>query len=165
MLPTQGSNPCLLCLQHWQAGSLPPAPPGKPFIFVIPVKTVKCFRWWANQTYPLIWRWGCTHAWRMPERMTQKLSCPSQTRLCRPGPWPWALEGGRLCSSGVSSPAGGTAQGPHRHFWLGTPPAQGYPIRASASKIKGKTTHFNLIQWRFWSPDPNQVFDLVQKVF
>ena len=27
---TQGSNPHLLCLLHWQAGSLPPAPPGKP---------------------------------------------------------------------------------------------------------------------------------------
>ena len=25
---TQGSNPHLLCLLHWQAGSLPPAPPG-----------------------------------------------------------------------------------------------------------------------------------------
>ena len=27
---TQGSNPPLLCLLHWQAGSLPLAPPGKP---------------------------------------------------------------------------------------------------------------------------------------
>ena len=27
---TQGSNPCLLCLLHWQAGPLPLAPPGKP---------------------------------------------------------------------------------------------------------------------------------------
>ena len=27
---TQGSNPYLLCLLHWQAGSLPLAPPGKP---------------------------------------------------------------------------------------------------------------------------------------
>ena len=26
---TQGSNPCLLCLLHWQVGSLPLAPPGK----------------------------------------------------------------------------------------------------------------------------------------
>ena len=30
IFPTQGSNPCLLCLLHWQAGSLPRAPPGKP---------------------------------------------------------------------------------------------------------------------------------------
>ena len=29
---TQGSNPRLLCLLHWQAGSLPLAPPGKPLI-------------------------------------------------------------------------------------------------------------------------------------
>ena len=27
---TLGSNPCLLCLLHWQAGSLPLVPPGKP---------------------------------------------------------------------------------------------------------------------------------------
>ena len=27
---TQGWNPSLLCLQHWQTGSLPLAPPGKP---------------------------------------------------------------------------------------------------------------------------------------
>ena len=29
IFPTQGSNPCL-CLLHWQTGSLPLAPPGKP---------------------------------------------------------------------------------------------------------------------------------------
>ena len=28
--PAQGSNPSLLCLLHWQAGSLPLGPPGKP---------------------------------------------------------------------------------------------------------------------------------------
>ena len=28
--PTQGSNPHLLCLLHWQAAFLPPAPSGKP---------------------------------------------------------------------------------------------------------------------------------------
>ena len=31
IFPTQGSNLRLLCLLHWQAGSLPQAPPGKPF--------------------------------------------------------------------------------------------------------------------------------------
>ena len=31
ILPTQGSNPCLICLLHWQEGSLPLAPPGKPY--------------------------------------------------------------------------------------------------------------------------------------
>ena len=30
IFPTQGSNPRLLCLLNWQAGSLPPVPPGKP---------------------------------------------------------------------------------------------------------------------------------------
>ena len=29
IFPTQGSNPHLLCLLHWQADSLPLAPPGK----------------------------------------------------------------------------------------------------------------------------------------
>ena len=29
-LPDPGSNPCLLCLLHWQTGSLPLALPGKP---------------------------------------------------------------------------------------------------------------------------------------
>ena len=29
-LPTQESNLCLSCLLHWQVGSLPLAPPGKP---------------------------------------------------------------------------------------------------------------------------------------
>ena len=32
IFPTQGSNPSLLSLLHWQAGSLPLAPPGKPRI-------------------------------------------------------------------------------------------------------------------------------------
>ena len=30
VFPSQGSNPHLLCLLHWQAGSSPLAPPGKP---------------------------------------------------------------------------------------------------------------------------------------
>ena len=30
IFPTQGSNPCLFCLLHWQAGWLPLVPPGKP---------------------------------------------------------------------------------------------------------------------------------------
>ena len=30
IFPTQGLNPRLLCVQHWQAGSLTGAPPGKP---------------------------------------------------------------------------------------------------------------------------------------
>ena len=30
IFPTQGSNPHLLRVLHWQAGSLPLVPPGKP---------------------------------------------------------------------------------------------------------------------------------------
>ena len=30
IFPTQGSNPCLLHLLHWQADSLPLEPPGEP---------------------------------------------------------------------------------------------------------------------------------------
>ena len=33
IFPTQGPSPRLLCLLHWQAGSLPLAPLGKPFTF------------------------------------------------------------------------------------------------------------------------------------
>ena len=32
IFPTQGLNPCLFHFLHWQAGSLPLVPPGKPFI-------------------------------------------------------------------------------------------------------------------------------------
>ena len=31
IFPTQGSNSHLLCFLHWQVGSLPLAPPGKPY--------------------------------------------------------------------------------------------------------------------------------------
>ena len=37
ILTTQGSNLCLLCLLHWQTGSLPLMPRGKPFIRVVNV--------------------------------------------------------------------------------------------------------------------------------
>ena len=32
ILPIQGSNPCFLCLLHWQVGSLPLVPSGEPSI-------------------------------------------------------------------------------------------------------------------------------------
>ena len=34
LFPTQGLNPRLLCLLHWQASSLPIVPPGKPYIYI-----------------------------------------------------------------------------------------------------------------------------------
>ena len=41
---TQGSNPCLLSLLHWQVGSLPRAPPGKPIC-----ETVQFFYFFLTQ--------------------------------------------------------------------------------------------------------------------
>ena len=37
-IPDQGSNLHLSCLLHWQAGSLPLVPPGKPLSFLSPFK-------------------------------------------------------------------------------------------------------------------------------
>ena len=37
IFPTQGSNPCLLCLLHWQASSLLLTPPKKPILYIRPV--------------------------------------------------------------------------------------------------------------------------------
>ena len=39
IFPTQGLNPCLLHLLHWQAGSLPLVPPGKLSLGVIYIYT------------------------------------------------------------------------------------------------------------------------------
>ena len=38
IFPTQGSTPPLLCLLHWQLGSLPLAPPGKPHLRIVEAK-------------------------------------------------------------------------------------------------------------------------------
>ena len=35
IFPTQGSNPRLLCLLHWQADCLPFAPPGKQLLLYV----------------------------------------------------------------------------------------------------------------------------------
>ena len=37
IFPTQESNPCLLCLLHWQVDSLPLVPPGKPISYDITI--------------------------------------------------------------------------------------------------------------------------------
>ena len=37
---TQGSNTCLLSLSHWQAGSLPLAPPGKPIYIYLSTMSI-----------------------------------------------------------------------------------------------------------------------------
>ena len=53
IFPTQGSNPnlCLLCFLHWQVGSLPLAPPGKPCYSSV---MGKC---WRGNTTLLQWDW------------------------------------------------------------------------------------------------------------
>ena len=38
---TQELNPCLLCLPHWQVGSLPLGPPGKPKLWVGAAKSLQ----------------------------------------------------------------------------------------------------------------------------
>ena len=45
---TQGLNPCLLYLLHWQAGSLPLAPPGKPMKVKVKVKSLSRVRLFAT---------------------------------------------------------------------------------------------------------------------
>ena len=44
IFPTLESNPCLLCLLHWQADSLPPSDPGSPF------NSVVCHKKWVWAT-------------------------------------------------------------------------------------------------------------------
>ena len=52
IIPTQGSNPHLLCLLHWQAGALPLAPPGKP-VSVCMLVYIACglSRWLSGKEY------------------------------------------------------------------------------------------------------------------
>ena len=50
---TQGLHMCLLCLLHWQAGSLPLVPPGKP---------LNTPHLWEPQIWsPFLWVWVCCH--------------------------------------------------------------------------------------------------------
>ena len=43
IVPTQGSNPRLLCLLNWQAGSLPVEPPGKPMYMYMYISIVNVY--------------------------------------------------------------------------------------------------------------------------
>ena len=82
IFPTQGSNPCPLCLLHWQAGSPTLVPPGKPNVQVkcpshalfrnsgklAPVvctclpSTLSEFLHWTEGAFPW-WSPECAHAW------------------------------------------------------------------------------------------------------
>ena len=60
--PIQGSNPHLLCLLHWQAGSLPLAPPGKPHTYN---NTPLVKKGWRRQWHPTpVLLPGKSHGWR-----------------------------------------------------------------------------------------------------
>ena len=72
IFPTQGSNPCLLSLRHWQAGSLPLVPPGKPCypidknyhrliksIWPMP-RMLRIGYWWGLVRYPCAVSWWCS---------------------------------------------------------------------------------------------------------
>ena len=48
---TQGLNPYLLCLLHWQADSLPLAPPGKPYTCVYIYSFLYSFPLWFITGY------------------------------------------------------------------------------------------------------------------
>ena len=50
--PTWRSNPCLLCLLHWQVDSLPLGPPGKPFLVYGWAITYICFFHLCSKNIP-----------------------------------------------------------------------------------------------------------------
>ena len=51
IFPTQGSNLSLLCLLHWQAGSLPPVPPREAQNKFVPYYSAICFLHWDVLMY------------------------------------------------------------------------------------------------------------------
>ena len=85
---TQGLNPRLLCLLHWQADSLPLAPPGKPMKVKVKVKSLSCVRLFATP-------WAV--AYQAPPSMGfsrqeyySGLPFPSPGDLPDPGIKPWS---------------------------------------------------------------------------
>ena len=55
IFPTQGSSPHLFCLLHWQVGSLPPAPPGKPMmVFLFLCEDNHFIRHFCTPHYPIV---------------------------------------------------------------------------------------------------------------
>ena len=68
ILQTQGSSLHLLCLLHWQAGSLPLVPPGKLWGCLFPLVLGQTETFWLGMIQSAPWRWiglafvclGCT---------------------------------------------------------------------------------------------------------
>ena len=67
---TQGLKPCLLSLLYWQAGSLPVAPPGKPCVFQITVRTV----WRKVFSITQLTILKCWYAWSRVKNMQYLIS-------------------------------------------------------------------------------------------
>ena len=51
--PTQGLSPCLLCLLHWQVGSSPLVPPGKPYNMSAAAAAAKSLQSWLILCNPI----------------------------------------------------------------------------------------------------------------
>ena len=64
MFSTQGLNPYLLCLRHWQAGSLPLAPPGKP------ITQINLFNLRKNEDAQS----SLLHIWKLPVEISAELT-------------------------------------------------------------------------------------------
>ena len=78
IFPTQGLNPYLLCLLHWQAGSLPLAPPGKPtFQVSLLFFLLTCSYVAISQLYHLGKEFG---------KIVKRFSCQSKIFKWNPGP-------------------------------------------------------------------------------
>ena len=91
---THGSNPCLLHLLHWQAGSLPLAPPGKTHVCML--SCCSCVRFFVTP-------WTVAHQGPLSMRFSRQeywsgLPCP----FSRGSSWPRD----RICVSYSSCSAG-----------------------------------------------------------
>ena len=71
---SQGSNPWLLCLLHWQAGSSPLASPGKP-------RLVPCLRFW-NCLQPWGQLWPASSHTPGEPRSKSSYDCRTSTSCC-----------------------------------------------------------------------------------
>ena len=81
LFPAQSLNPRLLCLLHWQEGSLPPAPLGKSLVNVNLI-TPQSFNW-GDKAFPVSW----------PQRLHHALEAGRGPRtICsRMRTWSWLL--------------------------------------------------------------------------
>ena len=74
IFPTQGSNPCLLCLLHWQADSLPLSHLGSPVIlpafFSFSLNFAIRSSWYEPQSSPSLVFTDCRELLRLPVQRT-----------------------------------------------------------------------------------------------